>query len=55
MFDNISGDYDSLNHLMSLNIDRGWRRRALKWVLDAPQDPGRPWLVLDIACGTGDF
>lgn len=55
MFDNISGDYDSLNHLMSLNIDRGWRRRTLRWILDAPQDLDRPWQVLDIACGTGDF
>lgn len=55
MFDNISGDYDSLNHLMSLDIDRIWRKRALNRVLDVPAGHDSPWQVLDIACGTGDF
>ncbi|MBR4395734.1 MAG: class I SAM-dependent methyltransferase [Eubacteriaceae bacterium] len=51
MFDGIAGDYDRLNHLMSLGIDRTWRRRALKEIVrrDAAQE------ILDIACGTGDF
>ncbi len=55
MFDNISGDYDSLNHLMSFNIDKGWRKRALRQVIDVPEGHDSPWQVLDIACGTGDF
>lgn len=51
LFDSIAGDYDKLNHLLSLNIDKSWRRRALKWIVtpDIPQE------ILDIACGTGDF
>ena len=32
MFDTISADYDHLNHLMSLNVDKSWRRRALKHI-----------------------
>ena len=51
MFDGIANDYDRLNHIMSLGIDRSWRRRALKEIVreDAVQE------ILDIACGTGDF
>lgn len=51
MFDGIAADYDKLNHIMSLGIDRTWRRRALGRIFDreAVLD------VLDIACGTGDF
>ena len=51
MFDGIAPDYDRLNHLMSLGVDRSWRRRALRETVDAQ----RPQAVLDIACGTGDF
>ena len=51
MFDSIAGDYDRLNHLLSLGIDRTWRRRALRWIVDGAE----PRKVLDIACGTGDF
>ena len=49
MFDNIAPTYDRLNHLMSMNVDRGWRRRALKEIVD-----GTPQRILDVACGTGD-
>lgn len=52
MFDDISGDYDQLNHIMSMNVDKTWRRRALKHIVakdDAPLN------ILDLACGTGDF
>lgn len=50
MFDGIAPDYDRLNHLISLGVDRSWRRRALREILaDKPQS------ILDIACGTGDF
>lgn len=51
MFDSIAGDYDKLNHLFSLGIDKSWRRRALKWIVE----PGRTQAILDVACGTGDF
>ena len=30
MFDSIASDYDRLNHLMSLDIDKTWRRKALQ-------------------------
>ena len=54
MFDNIAGDYDRLNHIMSLDVDKSWRRRALGEIAAAP---GREEEidVLDLACGTGDF
>ena len=51
MFDSIAGDYDALNHILSLDVDKIWRRRALKQIVDAPA----PVQVLDLACGTGDF
>ena len=51
MFDSIAGDYDSLNHILSLDIDKIWRKKALKQIVDAPV----PVQVLDLACGTGDF
>lgn len=50
MFDNIAPTYDTLNHRLSWNIDRYWRRKALKR-LAAHQ----PQTILDIATGTGDF
>jgi len=51
MFDSISGDYDKLNHILSLGTDRLWRLRALKEFVDRKN----PQSILDIACGTGDF
>lgn len=50
MFDNIAGQYDFLNHLLSLNIDKGWRKRAVQLL-----KPYHPKVALDIATGTGDF
>lgn len=52
MFNSIARDYDLLNHLMSLGIDRTWRRRALRQILPTIGGGGK---VLDLACGTGDF
>ena len=50
MFDNIAPTYDRLNHRLSWNIDKYWRRKALRQLLsNAPKE----WL--DIATGTGDF
>ncbi len=51
LFDNIAPDYDKLNHILSLNIDKGWRRKAVKEIADS----AKPLIVLDVACGTGDF
>ncbi len=51
LFDNIAPDYDKLNHILSLNIDKGWRKKAVKEIADTVQ----PLEILDVACGTGDF
>lgn len=50
MFDNIAPTYDRLNHRLSWNIDRGWRRNAILALA-----PHKPQTLLDIATGTGDF
>lgn len=50
MFNNISGRYDFLNHLLSLGIDKLWRKRAVKELKEI-----NPKRILDIATGTGDF
>jgi demethylmenaquinone methyltransferase/2-methoxy-6-polyprenyl-1,4-benzoquinol methylase len=51
MFDNIAPEYDRLNHILSLNIDKRWRTKAVRELADEL----RPLKVLDVACGTGDF
>jgi len=50
MFDNIAPSYDKLNHRLSWNIDKGWRRKAIQQLA-----PFKPQTLLDIATGTGDF
>jgi demethylmenaquinone methyltransferase / 2-methoxy-6-polyprenyl-1,4-benzoquinol methylase len=50
MFGEIAGRYDFLNHLLSLNIDRYWRRRTVRL---APPRPGTS--ILDVCTGTGDL
>ena len=50
MFDGIAGRYDLLNHLLSANLDRRWRRRAV-----AALDSGAGGTVLDLCGGTGDL
>lgn len=50
IFNDIAPKYDLLNHLLSLNIDKRWRRKAMKYI--AETEKGR---LLDVACGTGDF
>ena len=50
MFDDIAPTYDKLNHILSLNVDKGWRRKAVRRIVAT-----RPTHVLDVACGTGDF
>ncbi|MAT69571.1 MAG: bifunctional demethylmenaquinone methyltransferase/2-methoxy-6-polyprenyl-1,4-benzoquinol methylase UbiE [Planctomycetaceae bacterium] len=50
MFGQIAGRYDLLNHLLSLNIDKAWRRRTVKLV-----PPAVGMRVLDVCTGTGDL
>src|SRR5713226_4051869 len=53
MFASIAGRYDLLNHVLSLNIDKRWRRIVANELRDVL---GRPdATVLDVACGTGDL
>src|SRR5579872_2324479 len=52
MFGRIAPRYDFINHLLSFNIDRRWRRRLVKRVMPILQDPAAR--VLDLCCGTGD-
>ena len=51
MFDRIAEDYDKLNHIMSLDIDKSWRKKAVRETADTD----KPLEMLDVACGTGDF
>lgn len=48
LFDSIAGTYDRFNHLLSLNVDKRWRRRAVKRLRKAGS-------LLDVATGTADL
>ena len=50
MFGEIAGRYDLLNHLLSMGIDRYWRRRTVRLVA-----PRGDYPVLDVCTGTGDL
>lgn len=50
MFDNIASRYDTLNHWMSFDIDKKWRKKAIMLL-----EQYHPQEILDIATGTGDF
>jgi len=57
MFDGIAGRYDLLNHVLSMQMDRLWRRRAAKIIRGRLNDmpnagTGR---ILDLCTGTGDL
>lgn len=52
MFAEIAPRYDFLNHALSLNVDKRWRRFVIKKIADLLQ-PGA--LALDICCGTADL
>jgi len=53
MFGRVAHRYDLANHLLSANIDRGWRARTVDRVRDILTRPDSR--VLDLACGTGDL
>lgn len=48
LFDRIAGTYDTLNHLLSLNIDRSWRKKTAAMLKPCHR-------LLDVAIGTGDL
>lgn len=50
MFSSIAGRYDLMNSIMSMGLDRRWRRRAVRQL--QPTSSGR---YLDVGCGTGDM
>ncbi len=50
MFDNIAPTYDRLNHILSFNIDKMWRRNVLRIARRHS-----PSAILDVATGTGDL
>ena len=50
MFDNIAPTYDKLNHILSLSIDKMWRRRVVRKVRRM-----KPEKIMDLATGTGDL
>jgi demethylmenaquinone methyltransferase / 2-methoxy-6-polyprenyl-1,4-benzoquinol methylase len=53
MFGEIAPRYDFLNHALSLNIDKRWRRFVVSKVADVLNKPGA--LALDLCCGTADL
>ena len=50
MFDNISAKYDFLNHVLSFQVDKYWRRKTIKLLKKYPHE-----IILDVATGTADF
>jgi demethylmenaquinone methyltransferase/2-methoxy-6-polyprenyl-1,4-benzoquinol methylase len=50
MFSEIAWRYDLLNHLLSMGIDRSWRRKTVCMVPPEGEGP-----VLDVCCGTADL
>ena len=50
MFDRISPKYDALNHILSFNIDKVWRKKTAKIVSE-----NQPKAILDLATGTADL
>ncbi|GIU82703.1 MAG: bifunctional demethylmenaquinone methyltransferase/2-methoxy-6-polyprenyl-1,4-benzoquinol methylase UbiE [Acidobacteria bacterium] len=53
MFARIAPAYDFLNHALSANIDKLWRKRVVRKLKNILENPNA--LVLDVACGTGDL
>ena len=54
MFDNIAPTYDTANRVMSMGVDKSWRRKAcdLAYEFYGKKELDR---IVDVACGTGDM
>ncbi|MFC2085041.1 bifunctional demethylmenaquinone methyltransferase/2-methoxy-6-polyprenyl-1,4-benzoquinol methylase UbiE [Bacteroidota bacterium] len=50
LFDSVSNRYDLLNHLLSFGIDIYWRKKSIRL-----SSMNKNSILLDVACGTGDF
>lgn len=50
-FESIHKNYDTMNHVLSLGLDMGWRKRAAKETILEKKD----YKILDVASGTGDL
>ncbi|OPY89009.1 MAG: Demethylmenaquinone methyltransferase [Syntrophaceae bacterium PtaU1.Bin231] len=50
IFTSVTPQYDLINHVMTLGLDFGWRKKAVEACLE-----GAPGTVLDLCCGTGDL
>lgn len=58
MFDNIAGRYDFLNHLLSFNMDKKWRKQLVDLIksdLNDEAENKKDLKILDVATGTGDL
>lgn len=53
MFSGIARRYDLLNHVLSMNVDKLWRKLVRKKLQPILDDPNA--VILDVACGTGDL
>ncbi len=50
MFNAVPSRYDLVNHVITLGLDKRWRRLAAQTCLE-----NRPQAILDLGCGTGDL
>lgn len=53
MFNDIAPTYDKLNHILSLNVDKSWRRKSVRRMKKSLGNVSNP-KILDLACGTAD-
>jgi demethylmenaquinone methyltransferase / 2-methoxy-6-polyprenyl-1,4-benzoquinol methylase len=53
MFGEVAPRYDSLNHILSMNIDKGWRRATVARLAEVLRRPDA--VVIDLCCGTCDL
>ena len=54
MFDNIASTYDTANRVMSMGVDRSWRKKACNLAYDYNSGDSVD-MIVDVACGTGDM
>jgi len=54
MFDNIAPTYDTANRVMSMGVDKSWRRKACDLAYEFNGSDSID-MIVDVACGTGDM